>query len=224
MTSSPPNITGIHYVTTSVNERMRCPCSLCESLDHFTYQCPMIIEYRQRHMSLIQTPVPPTELMIDLTSSLEIRHVISPEPEALPLPPWFLDDLHEDLPPNPPNSLIHFPMEILHPTTISTPHYLDIWFMSSEPSQSHCVIPPASSSPEDTHTSIVTDITLYDPLYSRKFYCDEDILEELTTPGYPWDVLHHRALFFSQEAFMPPNQHAIYIVKTKDFIPSGHIN
>jgi hypothetical protein len=77
-------------------------------------------------MSLIQTPVPPTELMIDLTSSLEIRHVISPEPEALPLPPWFLDDLHEDLPPNPPNSLIHFPMEILHPTTISTPHYLDI--------------------------------------------------------------------------------------------------
>jgi hypothetical protein len=36
-TSSLPKITDIHYVTTSVNERMRCPCSLCESLDHFTY-------------------------------------------------------------------------------------------------------------------------------------------------------------------------------------------
>jgi hypothetical protein len=47
-TSSLPNIIDIHYVMTSVNERMRFPCSLCESLDHFTYQCPMTIEYRQR--------------------------------------------------------------------------------------------------------------------------------------------------------------------------------
>jgi hypothetical protein len=37
-------------------------------------------------------------------------------------------------------------------------------------------------------------------------------------------VLHHRSLFFSQEAFTPPNQHPIYAVETKDFIPSGHIN
>jgi hypothetical protein len=60
VTSSPPNITNIHYVTTSINECMRFPCYLCESLDHFTYQCPMIIEYRQRQMALIQTPTPPT--------------------------------------------------------------------------------------------------------------------------------------------------------------------
>jgi hypothetical protein len=101
-TSSLPKITDIHYVTTSVNERMRCPFSLCESLDHFTYQCPMIIEYRQHQLTLIQTPAPPTESMIDLTSSLEILHIISPEPEALPMTPWFLDDLSEDSPPNPP--------------------------------------------------------------------------------------------------------------------------
>jgi hypothetical protein len=75
--------------------------------------------------------------------------------------------------------------------------------MSSEPSQSHCVIPLASSPPEDNHMVTVIDITLFDPLYSRQFYCDEDILEELTTPDYPWDVLHHRALFLSQESFMP---------------------
>jgi hypothetical protein len=42
-TSSTTPITDILYVTTSVNERMRCPCSLCDSLAHFTYQCPMII-------------------------------------------------------------------------------------------------------------------------------------------------------------------------------------
>jgi hypothetical protein len=45
-TSYTTNITDIRYVTTLVNERMRCPFSLCDSLAHFTYQCPMILEYR----------------------------------------------------------------------------------------------------------------------------------------------------------------------------------
>ena len=69
-----------------------------------------------------------------------------------------------------------------------------------------------------------TDITHFNPLYSRQFYCDEDILKELTTPDYPWDALHHISLFFSQESFAPANQHPIYAVETKDFIPSGHID
>jgi hypothetical protein len=60
-------------------------------------------------------------------------------------------------------------------------------------------------------------------LYSCHFHYDEDILEELNTPDYPWDALHHRALFFPQEASMLPNQHPIYTVETKDFIPSRHI-
>ena len=79
---------------TSVNERMRCPCSLCESLDHFTYQCPMIIEYRKRQATLIQTPMSPTERMDNTISSPEIIHIVSPETETLPTPPWFLDDLY----------------------------------------------------------------------------------------------------------------------------------
>jgi hypothetical protein len=37
-------------------------------------------------------------------------------------------------------------------------------------------------------------------------------------------VLNHRALFFPQEASMPPNQHPICTVETKDFIPSGPID
>jgi hypothetical protein len=49
--TSSSNITDIRYVTTSVNERMRCPCSLCDSLTHFTYQCPMILAYRQRQVA-----------------------------------------------------------------------------------------------------------------------------------------------------------------------------
>jgi hypothetical protein len=115
-------------------------------------------------------------------------------------------------------------MEILHPTTTGTPQYFDIWFMSSEPSQFPCVVPPASSSPGGSHMTTVTDITLHDPLYSCQFHCDEEILEELNNPDYPWDALHHRALFFPQEASTPPNQHPIYAVETKDFIPSGPID
>jgi hypothetical protein len=45
-TPSGTHVTDIHYVSTSVTEWMRFPCSLCDSLDHFTYQCPLIIEYR----------------------------------------------------------------------------------------------------------------------------------------------------------------------------------
>jgi hypothetical protein len=174
--SSLPKITDIHYVTTSFNERMIFPWSLCESLDHFTYHCPMIIEYRQHQLALIQAP---TELMVDLTSSLEILHIISPEPEALPRPLWFLDDLSKDSPPNPPNSPAHFPTKILHPTTMGTPQYFDIWFMLSEPSQFHCDIPPPSSSPGGSHMTTVTNITLHDPLYSCQFHYDEEILKEL---------------------------------------------
>jgi hypothetical protein len=216
-TSSSTNITDIRYVTTSVNERMRCPCSLCDSLAHFTYQCPMILEYRQRQLTLLHQPA---EAIIDITSSLEDLHVISPEPEALPTPPWFLDDLSEDSPPNPPNSPAHSPMDILHPTTTGTPQYFNIWFMSSEPSPSPNNVPPASS-PGGNHTTTITEITPHDPLYSRHFQCDEEILEELNHPDSPWDALHHRALFSPQEASMPPNQNPIYAVETKDFIPQG---
>jgi hypothetical protein len=53
----------------------------------------MILEYRQRQLTLLQWPV---ETISDITSSLKDIHVISPEPEALPTPPWFLGDLSED--------------------------------------------------------------------------------------------------------------------------------
>jgi hypothetical protein len=177
--SSSTNITDIRYVTTSVNERMRRPFSLCDSLAHFTYQCPMILEYRQCQLALLHQP---PEAIIDITSSLEDLHVISPEPEALPTPPWFLDNISEDLPPNPPNSLAHSPTDTLHPTTTGTPQYFNIWFMSSEPSPSPSIAPPASPS-GGNHT--ITEITPHDPLYSHHFQCDEEILEEINHPNSP---------------------------------------
>jgi hypothetical protein len=217
-TSSSTTITDIRYVTTSVNERMRCPCSLCDSLAHVTYQCPMILAYRQRQLALRHRP---TEAIIDITSPLEDFHVISPEPEALPMPPWFLDGVSEDLPRNPPNSPVHSPVDTIHPTTTGTPQCFNIWFMTSEPSPSPSVTPSVSSA-GGTHT--VTTITPHDPLYSRHFQCDEEILEELQHPDSPWDALHHRALFLPQDALMPPSQNSIYAVETKDFLPSGPID
>jgi hypothetical protein len=215
-TTSTAPVTDIHYVTTSVNERMRCPCSLCDSLTHFTYQCPIIVEYRRHQMALRPQPTPE---VVDLTSPSPDLHIISPEPEALPTPPWFLDDLSEDLPRNPPNSPAHSSTETRHPTTTVSPQYLNIWFMSSEPSPTMTSSVP---SVEGTHTS--TAITPLDPLYSRRFQCDEEILEELQYPDSPWDALHHRALFLPQEAPRPPSHNPIFAIETKDFIPSGMVD
>ena len=135
----------------------------------------MILEYKQHQLALLHQP---TEAIIDITSSLEDLHVISPKPEALPTPPWFLNDVSEDLPRNPPNSPSHSPTDTLHPTTMGTPQYFNIWFMSSEPSLSPHIVALASS-PGGNHTTTVTKITPHDPLYSRHFQCDEEILEEL---------------------------------------------
>jgi hypothetical protein len=83
----------------------------------------MIIEYRHLQLAPIQnhTPPPPTDLINTLTPSIDMVHIFSPEPKALHSPPWFLDYLYEELPPNPPNSPIHFPTNILCPTTIFNP-------------------------------------------------------------------------------------------------------
>jgi hypothetical protein len=83
-----------------------------------------------------------------------------------------------------------------------------------------------SSSPKDNNTYLlmVLPAISQDPLSSRILHCDEYILEELTTPDFPWNVLHHRSLFLSQEAFHPPTQTSLCAIKTKDFIPPGHID
>ena len=127
----------------------------------------MIIEYKRHQLALIQYPKPPlAESVINPTPSPEVLHIISPDPKALPTPPWFLDDLYEDFPPNPPNSPIHLPVEILHPTNIFNPNYLDIWFMSRKRSQSPCITLPTSSPPKDNYVVIVTNVVPLDPLYS----------------------------------------------------------
>jgi hypothetical protein len=153
-------------------------------------------------MTLIQNPP---------TTSLPVMQVIppipspytdqntSPKPESLPNTPWFMDILSKDFPPNPPNSPIHFPREILSPTIVYNPYYLDIWLMSNMSSHHSCDTCSTSSPSKYNHTVIVTNFTSPDPLYSLTFHCDEDILEELNTPDFPWNALHHREIFLSQK-------------------------
>jgi hypothetical protein len=81
-----------------------------------------------------------------------------------------------------------------------------------------------SSPPEDNHTVTVTNVTSLDPLYSRIFHYNEDMLEELTTPDFPWNTLHHKDLFLTWEAFDPPSQTSICAIKMKDFILSWNID
>jgi hypothetical protein len=79
--------------------------------------------------------------------------------------------------------------------------------MTRQPSQ-HSFDTLSTSSPlENNHTATVTPITSLDPLYSHIFHYVKDILEELTTTDFPWNMLHHRALFLSQEFFHPPNRY-----------------
>jgi hypothetical protein len=151
-------------------------------------------------MTLIRNP-PTTSLplmqVIPPSPSPDTFHITSAEPESLPTPSWFMDRLYEDFPPNPPNSLVHFPQDILPPTTVSNPQFLDIWFMSSMPSH-HSFDTASTSSPlEDNHAVTITNVPSPDPLYSRIFHCDEDILKELTTPDFPWNALHHINIFLS---------------------------
>jgi hypothetical protein len=109
---SSTNVIDIHYLMDSFNEWMRCPFYLCDSIDHFTYHCPLIIEYRHRQMKFIQnapTPSLPVMQVIPPINYPDIVHVTSTEPESLPIPPWFMDRLSEDFPLNTPNSPVHFP-------------------------------------------------------------------------------------------------------------------
>ena len=47
------------------------------------------------------------------------------------------------------------------------------------------------------------------------FRNDEEILEALTAPEYPWDDMHHRSFFLPEELVSQSDQ---FFVETKDFI------
>jgi hypothetical protein len=66
--------------------------------------------------------------------------------------------------------------------------------------------------------------TSKDPLFSYIFQSDEDILEDMTTLDYPWDVMHRRSFFLSQEAFQPSIDTHAHAIEIKDFIPPRNVD
>ena len=80
--------------------------------------------------------------------------------------------------------------------------------------------PPESSASEEFENiymfSSVTNPSATD-LTTHTFYSDEEILEALTAPDYPWDDMHHRSYFLPDE---PPSTIAPqFAVESKDFLP-----
>jgi hypothetical protein len=59
---------------------------------------------------------------------------------------------------------------------------------------------------------------------SLVFHNDEDIIESLNAPDYPWDDMHHRSYFSPHDAFSPENPSNPFSIETKDFIPPGHVD
>jgi hypothetical protein len=124
-----------------------------------------------------------------------IRYTSRPEPsQALPTEAHIID--------------IHYILSSVPKRIRYHPQYCDIYFMSREPSHPLHDIPSMSSPLEEKNTYPLTvpPAISQDPLYSLIFHWNEDILEELTNPDFPWNALHHQALFFSQEVFYLPDR------------------
>jgi hypothetical protein len=85
---------------------MRSPCAVCDSLAHFTYQCPLIISYQGRHSTPFQTHLTKSPLVMHSPDTVNITF---PKPKSLPMPPWFIVPVSEDIPLNAPNSPVNFP-------------------------------------------------------------------------------------------------------------------
>jgi hypothetical protein len=101
---------------------------------------------------------------------------------------------------------------------------VNIWFVSNDPSHLVFNILSTYFPLEENYTLTIAHVTSPDPISSHIFHYDEYILEELTTPDFAWNALHHRVIFLSQEAFEPPSQASICEIDTEDFIPSGNID
>ena len=54
-------------------------------------------------------------------------------------------------------------------------------------------------------------------LTTQTFCTDEEILEALTAPEYPWDDMHHHSYFLPDES--SSNTATQFAVESKDFLP-----
>ena len=88
-------------------------------------------------------------------------------------------------------------IEEVHPPPTSS-DTMSIYMMSSS---TNLLVSTSNDGP--------SDLSLY------CFYNDEEILEALTSPEYPWDDMHHRSFFLPKELVSQSDQ---FSVETNDFI------
>ena len=92
--------------------------------------------------------------------------------------------------------------------------------LETAPPTSEEILPPVSPPFEEINTIYMissaptpssTDLT------TQTFHTDEEILEALTAPEYPWDDMHHRSYFLPDEP--SSNTATQFAVESKDFLP-----
>ena len=88
------------------------------------------------------------------------------------------------------------------------------------PPTSEEILPPVSPPFEEINTiymiSSATTPSSTD-LTTQTFRTDEEILEALTAPEYPWDDMYHRSYFLLDES--SSNTTTQFAVESKDFLP-----
>ena len=80
--------------------------------------------------------------------------------------------------------------------------------------------PLVSSSSEEVNTIYMISFVITPSstnLTTQTFRTDEEILEALTAPDYPWDDMHHRSYFLPEVSFS--NTATQFAVESKDFLP-----
>jgi len=83
------------------------------------------------------------------------------------------------------------------------------------------IYPPVSSPSGEVNTIYMISSTTTPSstdLTTTTFHTDEEILEALTAPDYPWDEMHHRSYFIPEAS--SSSTATPYAVESKDFLPT----
>ena len=167
------------------NLRTNHPCALCDFRGHYTHLCPRLDEYRSSlatyrqfkaahdkipsHLVASSTPVGPKDLSTPIHIPPPVVETIEHSSTIFYLSSSLRDD---------PSTLL--PTNTLGSTSVDLGS-VDVAHMSPFPQDDLSGIATSSGDPPSSSLPI--------------FQSDEDIMEAMTHPDFPWDDMHHHAYF-----------------------------
>ena len=189
-------------------------CALCDVYGHYSHHCPDLPEFRLALFDMNNPELETAPLIIE-----EIHSPVSSPSEEVNTTLFEINNLDLEMA-RLTIKEIHFPVSPpsgkVNPVLFEMNH-LDLEKTSPTIVEIH---PPNSPSFEEINTiymiSSVTTTPSID-LTTQTFCTDEEILEALTAPDYPWDDMHHRSYFLPDES--SSNTATQFTVESKDFLP-----